>query len=143
MAYKSIRNKALKNCIRLITAEYEGKEWSAPDGHFAVAKDIYSNYKVKKDQWVVPNKPDMTNIIPNGNYIRAEAIAETVEAEELIKLENQEFNTSTYVNEDYWNLIGELYPKSTVLVRSGEPYAPVKFMVGEELVALIMPLRLT
>lgn len=63
---KTLRNKALRDVNRLITATLNGEDWAAPDGHFAIAYPIYDGYRVKKSQRepYISHKPDLAPLLP-------------------------------------------------------------------------------
>src|SRR5688572_5891623 len=75
--YKSIRNKALKDCNRLITAidGNTGTKWFCPDGWFATTIDIYSDYRVKKDQEVPSMNPKFEYILDRLTKTPTKALA--------------------------------------------------------------------
>ncbi len=47
MAYKTERNRVLKDANRLIVADMNGENWACPDAFFATAYPIYDGYKVQ------------------------------------------------------------------------------------------------
>lgn len=141
---KTLRNRALKDAVKLITVDMNGEDWACPDGFFATAYPIYEGYRVKKDQRVHDQKPDLAKILPTGDY----ALAETVERIEIEGGYNQVKITSTaterayLVNADYWDLLTNIYPNALpFVITTGDRFAPVELHDNGTLIAVIMPLK--
>jgi hypothetical protein len=142
---KTLRNKVLKDANRLIVANMNGENWACPDGHFAVAHNIYEGYRVKKDQtdWTDKQKPLLHEVLKsNSDY----ALAEFVEVSENDA--NHTFISSTaspeayMVNSDYWGLLKNIYPEALPFIATdGYKFAPVELQLNGVLVAVLMPLR--
>ena len=136
---KTIRNKALKDANRLITATLNGEDWACPDGHFAIAYPIYEGYKIKKSQDVPYNKPELARILPTGTYT---AIDDVVDYDDVDKIELVKNYDKWSVNKVYYDLIKSIYPAATARVdASGYHLAPIMFYVDDTFVAVLMPLR--
>lgn len=135
---KSLRNKALRDVVRLINGDYNGVEWCVPDGHFAIDYPIYDGYKAKKYQWYTENKPDMLKVLPKGvEYVQAEDVKEVSEFAHEIRYKEY----SWIVNSDYLNLIKDIYPDVKFFVdASGYNFTPIEFRTNK-LNGVIMPLK--
>lgn len=137
---KTLRNKALRNINRLITADLNGENWYSPDGHFAVAYPIYDGYKVKKNQNIPENKPKLDNALsPNIDYIKADNIEYKEDSNTYCITANGNYWD---VNADYYNLIMNIYPEGVLYVdKTGYNFTPIEVKHTDVLVGLLMPLK--
>lgn len=144
---KTLRNKALKDVNRLITATLNGENWAAPDGYFAVAYNIYDGYKVKKDQYIPDGKPDLNAVLAsNSEYVGADVVDFLPTGIDGTNRPDVNRITSgdNYwdVNADYYNLIKNIYPDAKLYVdKTGYNFTPVEVKQDNTLVAVIMPLK--
>lgn len=144
---KTLRNKALKNIDRLITSELNGEDWACPDGHFAIAYQIYDGYRVKKDQRVPDIKPDLSKVLDyDSKYIQADNIdflptgIDGTNRTDVYRFES----TNGYwdINADYYNLVMNIYPGAKFYVdETGYNFTPIEVKQDDVLVAVIMPLK--
>ncbi len=138
--YKSVRNKVLSNCNRLITAiDKDGKKWQCPDGWFATTVDIYSDYKVKKDQEVPTQNPKFENIRQGLTATPTRAIAGQPDENGYTFISYA--GTKVMVNELYLDLLNRLHDKPELWIDTGDNRAPVQMFKNNKLVALLMPLK--
>lgn len=144
---KTLRNKALKNSYRLITATLNNENWASPDGHFAVAYPIYEGYRVKKDQTIPDQKPDLSKVLQsNADYTEADSIEFLpmgIEGTSAVDVYRITYADAYWdVNADYYNLVTSLYPGSTIYVdKSGYNFAPIEVKQNDTLVAVLMALK--
>lgn len=139
--YKTLRNKALSGCTRLITAvdSNTGQEWYCPDGYFATTFNIYDGYKQKKDQRVVENKPKMEFILDKLTTTPVKAKAGATDENNIVQLNYGD--TKTLVNNTYLELLNKLHDSPGLWIDVNDKFAPVQVIKNNELVALIMPLK--
>lgn len=140
--YKSQRNKILKNQTRLITALYKGQEWSTPDGHFAVNINLYDGYKTKQDQTILDARPLLDKIILDTKHgIYKQAKTSVNDDQVNVKVNG----LVTTINRSYYDFLTALYPTATVYAstdtKSPTYYKPVQLRVKNNIVAVIMPLK--
>lgn len=150
MAYKTERNKILKNTNRLIVADMNGENWACPDAYFATAYPIYDGYKVKKDQleWGTQAKPKLHEVLKQfTNYIepdkteRVKRDGRSVDGGEVVRL-SWSGDYSFDVNSEYYDFLMGLYPQAVVKICiDGGTVAPVELHNDGALVAVIMPVR--
>lgn len=139
---KTIRNKALKDANRLITADMNGEDWACPDGHFATAYPIYDGYKMKKSQRVpyVDYKPDLAAILPTGEYTEAKYAGR--DENDCAQIMNIATGQIYSVNGDFYNLLTNIYPRAVLkVITNGDKFAPIEMHDNEILVAVVMPLK--
>lgn len=137
---KTLRNKVLKNVNRLITAEFNGENWVAPDGYFATAYPIYEGYRVKKDQTIPEFKPDLNKVLPTSKYKQAKKVEKSTLGDYIdISINDDDIYT---VNADYYTFLKGIYPDARVYVdTTGNKYSPVFLKIDDVLVAVIMPIK--
>jgi hypothetical protein len=140
MTYKTLRNKALKNSTKLITATFHGENWPAPDGHFATAYPIYDGYKIKRDQHIHDGTPVLDNIIDS---VKLAAVTTVKREGDNYKLYADSETAPVYeVQAVLYDLLTTLYPNAVAkLPDDGKRYAPVELYDNNTLVAVIMPLK--
>ena len=142
MAYKTIRNNTLRGATKLITAvEEDGTKWFTPDGYFATKFDIFSDYKVKKEQIVPDQNPKMSFILDRlpSDYIKASNRG-LEDGTEFVRIQGGQY--WSLVNPLYLQLLQKLYPESELQIAKDERgLSPVKIVNNNELVALIMPVK--
>ena len=138
---KSIRNKALRGCSRLITAieTNTGAKWYCPDGYFATTIDIYDGYKVKKEQ-------EIPVLNPKFEYI-LDRLTDTPVRARVGKTNGDGFtpisygNTTVMVQENFMTLLNKLHDNPELRIDVEQKYAPVQMYKNNKLVALLMPIR--
>lgn len=135
MAYKTLRNKAMRRTVRLITATYHGAEWAAPDGHFATSAAIYEGYRPLRDQYAPEEIPVMDSILDRPADYEPLIMADTDGADMVLTSAGH----TARVNGDYFNLMVALWPEAGISIAGH--HDPVRFKQNGELVAVIMPLR--
>lgn len=144
---KTLRNKALRDVNRLITATLNGEDWCTPDGHFAIAYPIYEGYRVKKDQTIPDIKPDLSAVLANNSeYVGADVVdflptgIDGTNRPDVYRITSGDHHWD--VNVDYYDLIKNIYPDHTVHVdKTGYNYTPIEVKQDNTLVAVIMPLK--
>jgi len=137
---KTLRNKALKNASRLITADMNGEDWCAPDGYFATAYPIYDGYKVKKDQTLLEGKPLLHKILPTCAYSLAEYEKTIIDG--YTDFSGTGTDISYRVDNDYYHFLKHLYPEALPFIANdGNKYAPIELINDGALVAVIMPVK--
>lgn len=132
---KTIRNKALKEVVRLITVTYKGAEWACPQGHFATSAPIYDGYRVKKGQIIETIRPDLEKVLVASSAYEPADIGEHDPDTNTIRVGD------VYMNFDYFNLLMDLHPDATPYVNNDYKLSPVEIREDGKLVAVIMPLR--
>lgn len=143
MGYKTQRNIVLRDAYRLISATYHDDLWSAPDGHFAIAYDLYHDYRTKKDQDVPPVHPKLDAIIDTQNeYHLAEFETENSTNQEWVDLDSTACKHNTIINKMYLDLFRSIWPNATPhIVGDNNQSNPVRMYCGKKLVGVIMPVR--
>lgn len=146
MAYKTLRNEALSNVTRLITATYHGKDWSAPDGFIALAHNLYAGYRKRADQTVPDQKPILDKLIDEvTGYKKVTSIRKRHPKEEddheAYTIKVSASDQSAIVQAKYLDLVKNIWPESFARKVAGDPHAPIRFYDGGELVGVVMPLR--
>lgn len=142
MAYKTIRNQALRGATKLITGvEQDGTKWFTPDGYFATKFDIFSDYKVKKEQIIPEQNPKMEFILDNlpSEYIKASNRG-LEDGTEFVRIQGGQY--WSLINPLYLQLLQKIYPESELQIAKDERgLSPIKLVNNNELVALIMPVK--
>lgn len=140
MAYKTLRNIALKDAERLIKCDYNGAEWYT-DGYFATAYPIFDGYRMRKDQTMIDQKPDLEKVIPRNDTVPA-TVVQRDENDFVSLCADGETAPVIRVQGRFYDLLMALYPAASVQVDAdGYQYAPVKMFDNDKLVAVIMPLK--
>lgn len=145
MAYKTDRNRILRDINRLIIADMNGETWACPDAYFATAYPIYNGYKVKKDQtdWAGKDRPKLHEVLKQFvNYIEPDKV-ERVTSHGLERVRLAWADTvELEVNAQYYDFLMGLYPGAVAKVCiDGVKYAPVEIHSDGALVGVIMPLN--
>lgn len=139
MAYKTIRNKILGSADKLIVATYYGKEWST-DGHFAIDKDLYSDYKFKKYQKIHDGIPKLDTVIDRDQD--AEYQSSVISPSDTWHTNLVVGDYSVKVNKIYLELFKSIYQNLDFKIVADDyyKYSPVKVFSDNKLVGVIMPL---
>ena len=141
---KTLRNKILRNSTRLIECEYGKDTWNS-NAYIAVKADIFSDYKLKKDQYIAETRPKLEFIINNGHHYEKvdllERVGGDIETIELVSLKND--GVTVVIQAIFYDFIMSLFKGAKLFVsvdvtRGHE--APVIIMQNNEVVALICPL---
>ena len=147
MAYKTLRNKALRDCD-LITCTLDNKSWYS-NRYLATEFNIFKDYKITKNNNVIGNTPNLSMIldrVKDSIYAEVENIEDTpLNDNVFLSVKTDAGIVKTLVNKNYFDLIKTLYPDSTIKIAIESPYRPelevVKFEVNNRLVAVIMPIK--
>lgn len=133
---KRLRNKVLKNTGSLFTCDYHGETWYT-DAYIATKYPIFDGYKLKKSQQFMTGVPNLAKAIGDYEY----NLAEFVTDDDGYKLISSTVNDVKYkLNNDYYNLVMNIYPTALPYVRKDGKLAPVLFKDHGKDVAFIMPL---
>ena len=133
---KALRDKALRDSNRLLTCDYHGEDWYT-NTYVATKYPIFDGYKLKKSQTLLVEKPNLAKAIGDYEY----NLAEFVTDDDGHKLISSTVNGMKYkLNNDYYNLVMNIYPTALPYVRKDGKLAPVLFKDNGEDVAFIMPL---
>jgi len=135
---KSIINKALRDLNRLITGEYNGQDWYCPGGYFATTEPIYKDYKLKKDQYYIEQKPKLDEIFERLSDQYSTATDFQTAPPELNTTQLVYGNTGVLVNTAYFELFEDLGADRFDIA---DKLDPVKVYKSNKLIGLIMPLR--
>lgn len=149
MAYKAQRNNALRSSYRLVKPTYKGKTWYS-DTYFATAFDIFSDYKLKKSQYIMEEQPKLDDIIGEhelsevGNRIEAthrDLKSYFAEPERYLSLTGVN-GKEVVVQKKYVDLFKAIYPKCELFIESQDGHKrPVHIKNNGVIVGVIMPVR--
>ena len=132
---KRIRDRAISSSPTVLTATYKGEDWYT-DSFMATKYPILDGYTPRKHQVDLTEKPELDTIIDdNKEYSLAELEDTNEDVTSIIGWSSIKLATR------YINLIKNIYPKALPFITTDVMLAPVKFYDGEELVAVIMPIR--
>ncbi len=132
---KRIRDRAISSSPTVLTATYKGEDWYT-DSFMATKYPILDGYTPRKHQIDTTEKPELDTIIDDG---REYSLAEFEETNEDITSVRGWSNIKLATR--YINLIKNIYPSVLPFITTDVSLAPVKFYNGEELVAVVMPIR--
>lgn len=132
---KRIRDRAISSSPTVLTATYKGEDWYT-DSFMATKYPILDGYTPRKHQVDLTEKPELDTIIDDG---REYSLAEFEETNEDITSVRGWSNIKLATR--YINLIKNIYPSVLPFITTDGSLAPVKFYNGEELVAVVMPIR--
>lgn len=141
MKYKQLRNKALTDATRLITAidTRNSEKWFTPDGYFATTFDIYEGYKVKKEHQIPDQNPKMESILESLTKTPTKATKSAPDENGHVVISFGEARET--VNSLYLELLEVLHDKPTLYIDTERRYAPVQLYKGKKMMALLMPLK--
>ncbi len=132
---KRIRDRAISSSPTVLTATYKGEDWYT-DSFMATKYPILEGYTPRKHQIDTTEKPELDTIIDDG---REYSLAEFEETNEDVTSVRGWSNIKLATR--YINLIKNIYPSALPFITTDGSLAPVKFYNGEELVAVVMPIR--
>ena len=138
---KTIRNQALAGILRLITADFNGKDWPAPDGHFAINYPIYDGYRIKRDQSVMDERPTLPIDLDKIHRYYEPAAEQPVEATGRVELTSEHSRWPTAINQTYLSLFRSIWPNSQLCVDPTSSFVPVAVFNEGSLVGVIMPFK--
>ena len=132
---KRIRDRAISSSPTVLTATYKGEDWYT-DSFIATKYPILEGYTPRKHQIDTTEKPELDTIIDDG---REYSLAEFEDTNEDVTSVRGWSNIKLATR--YINLIKNIYPSVLPFITTDGSLAPVKFYNGEELVAVVMPIR--
>lgn len=132
---KRIRDRAISSSPTVLTATYKGEDWYT-DSFMATKYPILDGYTPRKHQVDLTEKPELDTIIDDG---REYSLAEFEDTNEDVTSVRGWSNIKLATR--YINLIKNIYPSVLPFITTDGSLAPVKFYNGEELVAVVMPIR--
>ena len=132
---KRIRDRAISSSPTVLTATYKGEDWYT-DSFMATKYPILDGYTPRKHQIDTTEKPELDTIIDDG---REYSLAEFEDTNEDVTSVRGWSNIKLATR--YINLIKNIYPSALPFITTDGSLAPVKFYNGEELVAVVMPIR--
>lgn len=132
---KRIRDRAISSSPTVLTATYKGEDWYT-DSFMATKYPILDGYTPRKHQVDLTRKPELDTIIDDG---REYSLAEFEDTNEDVTSVRGWSNIKLATR--YINLIKNIYPSALPFITTDRSLAPVKFYNGEELVAVVMPIR--
>ena len=132
---KRIRDRAISSSPTVLTATYKGEDWYT-DSFMATKYPILDGYTPRKHQIDTTEKPELDTIIDDG---REYSLAEFEDTNEDVTSVRGWSNIKLATR--YINLIKNIYPSVLPFITTDGSLAPVKFYNGEELVAVVMPIR--
>ena len=138
---KIIRDRAISRSPKVLTATYKGEDWYT-DSFMATKYPILEGYTPRKHQVDLTEKPEIDKIIDNGKtYSLAEFQEANKEEDGITYLWSTANDIKVKLATRYINLIKNIYPSALPFITTDGSLAPVKFYNGEELVAVVMPIR--
>lgn len=144
MAYKMLRNRALRDATRFVTGNDRKTAWYS-DTNFATVYPIFDGYKLTKNQTMLDTHPDFSKVFEmhNTGILDFAKIIDTGESTQygestIAKVETE--NGACYVNKKYVDLLESIYPDG-LWQHNGHKLSPATIWNDGELVGVIMPLR--